>query len=88
MFLVLLLWDKERKNRELTQSATKQNEIEDVVSGKPGSWLNIKAAGQFPFRDLEGGRPLLGLAFSNEVEQIQALLSNHIGMLKTRGKIY
>ena len=71
-------------NEKLTKSAAKQDEIEDVVPGKPGSRLNIKAARQFSFRDLEGWRTLLGSAFSNEVEQIQALLANRIGMLKRR----
>ena len=54
----------------LTKSATKQDEIEDVVPGKPRSRLYIEATGKFSLGNLEIGRTLLGFPSGNEVEQI------------------
>ena len=68
----------------LTKSPAKQNEIENVIPGKPSPRLYIKATWQFPFWNLEVGRPLLGLASGDEVEQIQTFLADCVGMLKTR----
>ena len=77
-----LVQASERREPRLTKSATKQDEIEDVVSGKPRSCLYIEATRKFSLGNLEIGRTLLSFPSGNEVEQIQALLTDRIGMLK------